>query len=124
MYKAITGKRSTEELKKDLGIEDSLFSQVMTFMQDSGMVELEPTEGEPGTKEETSLDGASACRGIRGRRPSARGRSPTRNPRSRLSRRKRKSRKLLKSLRPPRRSRRPSLPKPGRRPKRRSHSTR
>jgi hypothetical protein len=42
VYKAITGKRSTEELKKDLGVDDALFTQIMTFMQESGMVELEP----------------------------------------------------------------------------------
>lgn len=45
IYKAITGRRTTEELKKDLGVDNSLFDQVMTFMQDSGMVELEPVSG-------------------------------------------------------------------------------
>ncbi len=51
VYKAITGKRSTQELKKDLGIEDSLFDQIISYMHDSGMVELEPTSGEPAKKQ-------------------------------------------------------------------------
>ncbi|MFH1520874.1 MAG: hypothetical protein ABID61_04465 [Candidatus Micrarchaeota archaeon] len=42
VYKVITGKRTSTELKKDLGIEDSLFDQILTFMHDAGMVELEP----------------------------------------------------------------------------------
>src|SRR5208283_1595175 len=50
VYKAITGKRSTQELKKDLGIEDSLFDQIISYMHDSGMVELEPISGEPARK--------------------------------------------------------------------------
>jgi hypothetical protein len=50
VYKAITGKRSTEELKKDLGVEDSLFDQIISFMHDSGMIELEPVSGEAKVK--------------------------------------------------------------------------
>jgi len=42
VYKAITGKRTTAELKKDLGIDPNLFDDVLTYMQDAGMVELEP----------------------------------------------------------------------------------
>ncbi|MFH1685206.1 MAG: hypothetical protein ABH983_02770 [Candidatus Micrarchaeota archaeon] len=42
IYKAITGKRSTGELCKDLGIEKDLFDQIVNYMQDAGMVELEP----------------------------------------------------------------------------------
>lgn len=45
IYKAITGKRTTKELQKDLGVEDSMFDQVLSYMQDAGMVELEPTTG-------------------------------------------------------------------------------
>ena len=50
VYKAITGKRSTRELQKDLGVEDSLFDQIISYMHDSGMIELEPTSGEPAKK--------------------------------------------------------------------------
>lgn len=46
IYKAITGKRTTQELRKDLGVDQSLFDQVLNYMQDAGMVELEPTTGE------------------------------------------------------------------------------
>src|SRR4030095_9557395 len=45
IYKTITGKRTTGELQKDLGIEDALFDQVLNYMVDAGMVELEPTSG-------------------------------------------------------------------------------
>jgi Mn-dependent DtxR family transcriptional regulator len=45
IYKAITGKRTTKELQKDLGVDDSMFDQVLNYMQDAGMVELEPTTG-------------------------------------------------------------------------------
>jgi len=41
IYKAITGKRTTGELQKDLGVDPHLFDQVVAFMQDSGMIELE-----------------------------------------------------------------------------------
>ncbi len=50
VYKAITGKRTTQELRKDLGVEQGLFDQILTFMQENGMAELEPTttpEGAP-----------------------------------------------------------------------------
>jgi len=53
VYKAITGKRSTGELCKDLGIEKDLFDQIVNYMQDAGMVELEPvTTGKAEDKEE------------------------------------------------------------------------
>ncbi len=42
IYKAITGKRTTKELQKDLGVEDSMFDQVVNYMLDAGMIELEP----------------------------------------------------------------------------------
>jgi hypothetical protein len=45
IYKAITGKRTTAELRKDLGVDQALFDQVVTYMVDAGMVELEPTAG-------------------------------------------------------------------------------
>ena len=43
VYKAITGKRTTHELRQDMGIEQDMFDQILTYMQDAGMVELEPT---------------------------------------------------------------------------------
>ncbi len=53
VYKAITGKRSTGELCKDLGLEKDLFDQIVNYMQDAGMVELEPvTTGKAEKKEE------------------------------------------------------------------------
>lgn len=45
VYKAITGKRTTAELQKDLGIEPQLFDQIISYMQDAEMVELEPIGG-------------------------------------------------------------------------------
>ncbi len=43
IYKAITGKRTATELRRDLGVEEGLFAEVLDFMQDAGMVELQPT---------------------------------------------------------------------------------
>ncbi len=42
VYKAITGKRTTEELRKDLGMDEGLFAQIIDYMRDAGMIELEP----------------------------------------------------------------------------------
>jgi hypothetical protein len=50
IYKAITGKRSTQELRKDLGIEEALFDQVVSYMVDAGMAELEPVGRESAAK--------------------------------------------------------------------------
>lgn len=52
IYKAITGTRTTKELRQDLGIEDDLFSKVINYMKDAGMVELEPVTSEPLEKPE------------------------------------------------------------------------
>lgn len=41
VYKAITGKRTTAELRKDLGIEESLFNQIISYMEEAGMAELQ-----------------------------------------------------------------------------------
>ncbi|MFH1785835.1 MAG: hypothetical protein ABH842_05385 [Candidatus Micrarchaeota archaeon] len=51
VYKAITGKRTSKELKKDLGIEAELFDQIISFMHDAGMVDLEPIAGKKETPE-------------------------------------------------------------------------
>jgi len=64
VYKAITGKRTTQELRKDLGIEASLFDQMINYMQDAGMIELSPAgvagkgraEEEAGPEEEKTLE--------------------------------------------------------------------
>lgn len=45
IYKAITGKRTSEELRKDLDIDSDIFSKVLAYMQEAGMVELAPLEG-------------------------------------------------------------------------------
>ena len=47
VYKAITGKRTTDELRKDLGMEEGLFSQIIEYMRDAGMIELEPSGARP-----------------------------------------------------------------------------
>ena len=49
IYKAITGKRTTEELRKDLGIEPGMFNQVVDFMQDAGLISLESLDKREGT---------------------------------------------------------------------------
>ncbi|MFH1260417.1 MAG: hypothetical protein ABIJ10_03470 [Candidatus Micrarchaeota archaeon] len=41
IYKSITGKRTVSELRKDLGFDPGVFDQVLAYMQDAGMVELE-----------------------------------------------------------------------------------
>ena len=46
IYKAITGKRTTKELQQDLSIEDKMFEQVLDYMKEAGMVELEPVGAE------------------------------------------------------------------------------
>jgi len=45
VYKAITGKRTSKELKKDLGIDEKLFDQIISFMHDTSMIEMEPIAG-------------------------------------------------------------------------------
>lgn len=51
IYKAITGKRTTKELRKDLGVDEALFGQVLDYMQSMAMVDLQPVE-KRGAKEE------------------------------------------------------------------------
>jgi hypothetical protein len=41
VYKAITGKRTAAELRADLGVEAGLFDEILEFMHDAGMVELQ-----------------------------------------------------------------------------------
>lgn len=45
LYKAITGKRTTDELRKDMGMEDGMFNQIIDYMRDAGMIELTPAAG-------------------------------------------------------------------------------
>ncbi|MBD3210310.1 hypothetical protein GF318_02925 [Candidatus Micrarchaeota archaeon] len=47
IYRAITGKRTTAELKKDLGTESKMFDEIINYMQDAGMVELTPVSKKP-----------------------------------------------------------------------------
>lgn len=42
VYRAITGKRTIEELKKDLALEDQMFYPVIDYMKETEMVELVP----------------------------------------------------------------------------------
>ncbi|MBN1169841.1 hypothetical protein JXA56_02360 [Candidatus Micrarchaeota archaeon] len=52
VYKAITGKRTTAELQKDLDIEKNLFDQIISYMEEAGMAELEPLGEAPKSKKE------------------------------------------------------------------------
>lgn len=45
VYKAITGKRTASELRKDLGVDPDMFAEILDFMQDAGMVELQIVGG-------------------------------------------------------------------------------
>jgi len=56
VYKVITGKRTSEELRNDLDMEPELFNQILSYMQEAGMVQLSPVSGEkekPAVEEET-----------------------------------------------------------------------
>ncbi len=55
VYKSTTGKRSTEELRKDLGIDADMFGKIISYMKDTQMIDLEPAEG----ASDQRLDGAS-----------------------------------------------------------------
>jgi len=48
IYRAITGRRTVEELKKDLALDDAMFDPVIDYMTEAGMIELTPE----GKKEE------------------------------------------------------------------------
>jgi len=48
IYRAITGRRTVEELKKDLALDDAMFDPVIDYMTEAGMAELIPE----GKKEE------------------------------------------------------------------------
>ena len=54
VYKAITGKRTTKELRSDLELEQKNFDKIINYMAEAGMVELEPT----GKEERPSKKGA------------------------------------------------------------------
>jgi len=53
VYKAITGKRTTQELRKDLDMEPELFSNIIDYMQEAGMVKLAPSTSEEKTEKGT-----------------------------------------------------------------------
>ncbi|MFH1393558.1 MAG: hypothetical protein ABII71_01925 [Candidatus Micrarchaeota archaeon] len=46
IYKAITGKRTSNELKADLGIDDDVFYSALSFMEEQGMLELTPADAQ------------------------------------------------------------------------------
>lgn len=41
VYKVITGKRTVNELRKDLGMDNDVFSGIITYMEEAGMITLE-----------------------------------------------------------------------------------
>jgi len=59
IYRAITGRRTVEELKKDLALDDAMFDPVIDYMSEAGMVELTPQgqkeEKKPETPEEIEV---------------------------------------------------------------------
>jgi len=46
VYRAITGRRTVDELKKDLALSDEMFYPVIDYMKETEMVELVPTGAE------------------------------------------------------------------------------
>jgi len=51
VYRAITGKRTIEELKKDLSLEDQMFYPVIDYMKETEMIELVPAGAGEATPE-------------------------------------------------------------------------
>ncbi|MBI2079924.1 hypothetical protein HYT84_04100 [Candidatus Micrarchaeota archaeon] len=51
VYKTITGKRTAEQLRADLDIDPETFAQVLSYMEEAGMVELAPLETEISSEE-------------------------------------------------------------------------
>ncbi|MBI5223696.1 hypothetical protein HY990_04710 [Candidatus Micrarchaeota archaeon] len=49
IYKAITGKRTLKELKRDLALDPDFFDQVMSFMKDNDLVSLIPLSSDLST---------------------------------------------------------------------------
>ncbi len=58
VYKGITGKRTSQELARDLGMESDKFMEILDFLHQSGMVDLQPLGGK-GAKEEDESPGSS-----------------------------------------------------------------
>ncbi len=60
IYRVITGKRTTEELRRDLDIEKENFDAIIEYMKEAGMVELVPagtsTEEEKPQKERAEIE--------------------------------------------------------------------
>lgn len=70
VYKAITGKRTTQELRKDLGIEQQLFDQIVNYMQDAGMVELQLSgEAKAAPEAKPEAEGPAPEEGIEEEKP-------------------------------------------------------
>src|SRR3990167_10762066 len=46
IYRVITGKRTSEDLRKDLDIEPEAFAAIVNYMEDAGMIELTPVGAE------------------------------------------------------------------------------
>jgi len=52
IYRAITGKRTVNELRKDLDIKKDLFDEVISYLQEAEMIELTPVGKEKEKKKE------------------------------------------------------------------------
>jgi len=50
VYKAITGKRTTRELQKDLEMEQEILDEIISYMEEAGMIQLAQTGEEPAKK--------------------------------------------------------------------------
>ena len=57
IYKVITGKRTVQELKKDLEIDEDLFVSIVNYMEEAGMVSLDQVGKEPESTEKVTKQG-------------------------------------------------------------------
>ncbi len=57
IYKVITGKRTVQELKKDLEIDEDLFVSIVNYMEEAGMVSLDQVGKEPESTEKAAKQG-------------------------------------------------------------------
>lgn len=55
VYKSITGKRTADELREDLDIAPDIFAEILSYMEDVKMIELNPVESEGSRKNITKL---------------------------------------------------------------------
>jgi hypothetical protein len=77
IYKAITGKRSTKELRQDLGIDEKLFTEVINYMRDAGMVELDIVGAAPKETKEEELSAPEEPQAVAMQKISSKEEEPT-----------------------------------------------